>query len=175
MNDNEFTPQNAILVCDPQELSRNYEELLADTEEQKIVAAKWQRYGLLNGLQGEEYIECAVLFEVVARVISPNWPNNIIFNVNDKELDYVTFPVIRRIYVQGAMNGSNVGHIMNDLAAFWSACKRSALISIKATSISKYRNWEGEEYKLDNESELACLFSDMIIFKYGGKLREPSK
>lgn len=166
MNDKGFTPQDAIVVCDPKELCGNYEELLADTEERKIVAAKWQRYGLLKGLDGEDYIECAVLFEVVARLISPNWSDN----VTGKEVDCIAFPVIRRTYTQGAMNGSNVGDILNDLVAFWSVCKRSALISVKAIVVSKYSEWEGKEHKLDNELELVCLFSDMIIFKYGGNL-----
>ena len=170
MSDSEYTPQDAILVCDPQELSTTYEDLLADTEERKIVAAKWERYGLLNGLHGQQYIECAVLFEVVAQVISPNWPNHIVAGVNDKELDYLAFPVIRRTYTQGAANGSNMGHIINDLAAFWSACHRSALISVKATIISTYRDWEGKQQELDNEAELAALFSDMMVFKYGGSL-----
>lgn len=175
MSDKEYTPQDAIMVCDPQELSVNYEDLLADSEQRKIVAAKWQKYGLLNGLQGEEYVECAVLFEVVARVISPNWPDNITPNANDKELDYIAFPVIRRTFTQGAMRGSNVGYIINDLAAFWAGCKRSALIDAKAMVKSLWRDIHGEYMEMDNEAELICLFCDMMIFKYGGKLREPNK
>ena len=170
MSDKEFTPQDAITVCDPQELSANYEDLLADSEQRKMVAAKWEKFGLLKGLQGEEYVECAVLFEVVAQAISPDWPDNI-----NKELDYIAFPVIRRTFTQGAMSGSNVGHIINDLAAFWAGCKRSALIDAKAMVKSLWRDIHGEYVEMDNDAELACLFSDMMIFKYGGKLREPNK